>query len=102
MATDRRAGEQTTPVQGYAAPLAAHAGAGLASLGTLPARARLRPGRRSKLAPGNGRCGKVRSPVCWAVFELLPVAAVGVLGMLAGHPLGKFGVERVGEAGDVA
>ena len=46
-----------------------------------------------------GWCG---SPVCRAALELLPVAAVRVLGVLAGHPLGKFGVERVGEVGDVA
>jgi len=41
-------------------------------------------------------------PVCWAAFELLPVAAVCVPGVLTGHPLGKFGVEGVGEVGDVA
>ena len=46
--------------------------------------------------------GRFGSPVGRAALELLPVAAVRVLGMLACHPLGKFGVERVGEGGDVA
>ena len=46
--------------------------------------------------------GRFGSPVCRAVLELLPVAAVRVLGVLAGHLLGKFGVEGVGEVGDVA
>ena len=46
--------------------------------------------------------GRFGSPVCGLALELLPVAAVRVLGVLARHPLGKFGVERVGEVGDVA
>jgi len=52
----------------------------------------------SRLEVVSGRFG---SPVGRAALELLPVAAVRVLGVLAGHPLGKFGVERVGEVGDV-
>jgi hypothetical protein len=90
-------------------------------------RAGFRPGSSSRLASGKGRCCQVTqggrrsgsptacsslglmlplgwcgSPLRRSALELLPVAAVRVLRVRARHPLGKFGVERVGEVGDVA
>jgi hypothetical protein len=57
----------------------------------------------ARVAAGN-RVGvrKAGSPVCWSALELLPVAAVCVLGAVAGQPLGKFGIEGVGQIGDIA
>src|SRR5438105_5074946 len=62
-------------------------------------------------AGGAGRYGRafwsVRSqrydsPRGWGAFELLPVAPVGVAGLVARHPVGELTVDRVGELGDVA
>jgi len=43
--------------------------------------------------------GRFGSPVCWSALQLLPVAAVRVLGVLARHPLGKFGDAVVADRG---
>src|SRR5947209_12238 len=68
--------------------------AGRRTLATLPSTCRLRVGAV--------RCPRYDSPRGWGAFELLPVAPVGVAGLVARHPVGELTVDRVGELGDVA